>query len=260
MKALILRDDTETAVASAQALMKKGFQVVCVESRHIARALLRIETIDLLVMDERIDGRLTHSIALSAERQNPYINAILMTDRTGQEVDELHDLLPCLYAIAGMETGPVVLAKLAMSSIETYEEAEIRVQRNRAAAAAAQEAHDALIAAEAARELQELREALVQEIDEVSEVHPVPSSVPDDLPEFTTDMPLTAAELPQVGESVPITAEDENDHMPIDSIIFAAERPKPYILEDEVPADETSGAVELPRFDVKAELQHSPAA
>ena len=130
MKALILRDDTEAAVACAQALLHKGFQVVCVENRHIARALLRIETIDLLLLDERIDGRLTHSIALSAERKNPYINAILMTDRTAPDVDDLYDLLPCLYAIAGTTSDATLIAQLAMSSIESFEEAETRLRRN----------------------------------------------------------------------------------------------------------------------------------
>ena len=130
MKALILRDDTEAAVACAQALLHKGFQVVCVENRHIARALLRIETIDLLLLDERIDGRLTHSIALTAERKNPYINAILMTDRTAPDVDDLYDLLPCLYAIAGIASDAALIAQLAMSSIESFEEAETRLRRN----------------------------------------------------------------------------------------------------------------------------------
>jgi len=148
MKVLILRDDTEAAVACAQALMDKGFQVVCVENRHIARALLRIETIDLLLLEERIDGRLTHSIALSAERQNPYINVILMTDRPAPEVDDLYDLLPCLYGIAGTETKPGLVAQLAMSSIETYEEAEARLQSNRMRAQKEEDQFAALVDAE----------------------------------------------------------------------------------------------------------------
>ena len=146
MKALILRDDTEAAVACAQALLHKGFQVVCVENRHIARALLRIETIDLLLFDERIDGRLTHSIALAAERKNPYINAILMTDRTAPDVDDLYDLLPCLYAIVGTTSDATLIAQLAMSSIESFDEAEKRLRRNMERAQAEEKRMAALIA------------------------------------------------------------------------------------------------------------------
>ncbi len=251
MKALILRDDTETAVACAQVLMNKGFQVVCVENRHIARALLRIETIDLLVMDERIDGRLTHSIALSAERHNPYVNAILMTDRVGADVDELYDLLPCLYAIAGMESDTALLSKLAISSIETYEEAEARVQQNRAKAIAAQEARDALLAEEAERDMREaLREPMV-----------AAQKIATPQPAIVTQLPTFDADLPQGGENLPMVAGNTIPAPALpDAIVFAADRADPYVLRDEIPATTLRNEAELPHFDADAEVQHSPAA
>ena len=148
MQALVLRDDTEAAVLSAKALLNKGFHVVCVENRHIARALLRAETFDLLVLDERITGRLTHSIALAAERRYPYINTILLTERIGPEVDELYDLIPCVYAIASLDCAPDLLAKLALSSIESFEQAEARVKRNLRRVGMDESAFEAMVAAE----------------------------------------------------------------------------------------------------------------
>ncbi len=133
MKALIMRDDAEAAAGCAKALLDKGFQVACVESRHIAQALLRIEPVDLLVMDERVGGRLTHALALSAERRHPYISAILMTDRPGEDTDELYELIPSLYALAGISVAPEILAQLALSSIEDFAQAEARVGRLTAA-------------------------------------------------------------------------------------------------------------------------------
>ncbi len=133
MKALIMRDDAEAAAGCAKALLDKGFQVACVESRHIAQALLRIEPVDLLVMDERVGGRLTHALALSAERRHPYISAILMTDRPGEDTDELYELIPSLYALAGISVAPGILAQLALSSIEDFAQAEARVGRLTAA-------------------------------------------------------------------------------------------------------------------------------
>lgn len=127
MKALVLREEMEAVASLVQTLSAKGFQVLCVESRHTARAMLRLETIDLLIMDEQIRGALTHAVALSAERANPYINQILLTDRPGFETDDLFDLIPSLYCLAGRATPPVLLTQLAMSSIESFEQAKQRV-------------------------------------------------------------------------------------------------------------------------------------
>ncbi len=249
MKALILREETETAVACAQALMHKGFQVVCVENRHIARALLRIETIDLLVIDERIDGRLTHSIVLSAERHNPYVNAIMMTDRGGPAADELYDLLPCLYALAGTESETALIAHLAMSSIETYEEAEARVQENRAKAAAAQEARDALLAEEAARDA---REALLEPA-----IGPQPIATPQ--PAILTQMPSFGPHR-HIEEAPQVVARDDVEHAHPDAIVFAAETSEPYVLKDEILAKPSPNATRLPHFEAENGVAHSPAA
>ena len=130
MKALILRKNANATASCAQALIDKGFQVACVETRKVARALIQLETIDLLVMDEMVDGRLTHALALSAERRNPYVSAIIVTDRTGPDTDELYDLIPCLYGLVGSDSSGRLISQLALSSTENYEEAEARVRRN----------------------------------------------------------------------------------------------------------------------------------
>lgn len=129
MKALILRKNANATASCAQALIDKGFQVACVETRKVARALIQLETIDLLVMDEMVDGRLTHALALSAERRNPYVSAIIVTDRTGPDTDELYDLIPCLYGLVGSDSSGRLISQLALSSTENYDEAEARVRR-----------------------------------------------------------------------------------------------------------------------------------
>jgi hypothetical protein len=129
MKALILRQDAQAAAAVSRTLMDKGFQILCVEKLDVAHALIRVDTIDLLVMDERIDGQLTHAIALSGERKNPYLSAILLTDRTGEETDDLYALIPALYALAGMSVGADVIAKLALSAVSNTDDVMARVAR-----------------------------------------------------------------------------------------------------------------------------------
>jgi hypothetical protein len=142
MKALILRQDAQAASAVSRTLMDKGFQILCVEKLDVAHALIRVDTIDLLVMDERIDGQLTHAIALSGERKNPYLSAILLTDRSAEETDDLHALIPALYALAGMSVGTDVLAKLALSAVSNTEDVMARVARQIAVDKAEQRAEE----------------------------------------------------------------------------------------------------------------------
>lgn len=136
MRALILRNDPDAAVESSRALIDKGFQILCVENRTVAETLIRMDTIDLLVMDEEVEGCLTHGIALSGERKNPYISSIIVTDRTKDETDDLYDLIPSLYALVGGDTAPKLVGQLALSSVANVEDAQARVRRNRAAAMA----------------------------------------------------------------------------------------------------------------------------
>lgn len=132
MKALILRQNVTAAVSYAQALMEKGFHITYAETRDFARELIKVDTVDLLVMDERVDGKLTHALALSAERRNPYVSTIMLTDRTGPETDELYSLIPCLYGLVGMDSPGRLISQLALASTENYDEAAARVSRNAA--------------------------------------------------------------------------------------------------------------------------------
>jgi len=133
MKALILRQDPKGACVVSRALMDKGFQILCVEKLDVAHALIRVDTIDLLLMDERIDGQLTHAIALSGERKNPYLSTILLTDRPGAQTDDLYALIPSLYAMAGMDVGADIVAKLALSAVSNVADVMARVARQKAA-------------------------------------------------------------------------------------------------------------------------------
>lgn len=130
MRALILQDDANAAVASSRALIDKGFQILCVDTREVAEVLVRMDSIDILVMDEQVAGQLTHAIALSGELRNPYISSILMTERTGAETDDLYDLIPSLYVVAGAQTAPSLLGQLALASVINTEETQARVARN----------------------------------------------------------------------------------------------------------------------------------
>jgi len=118
MIALVIQNDPFRAAATTSGLMKSGFQVMTVESLHAADAMAQIGVIDLLVAEERVKGDLTHRLILSAERRNPGVTAILMTDKTGEDADELYLLMPAVYAMLPLEAdAPTVsrFVKAAMS-------------------------------------------------------------------------------------------------------------------------------------------------
>ncbi len=133
MKALILRNDTQSAIATSGALADKGFQIHCVDSLTVAHTLIGIDTIDLVVMDERVNGQLTHAVALSGERKNPYQSAIMLTDRPGVDSDDLYELIPSLYALVGTDVSADLLGKLAFSAVSNLDLIIARVAQQAAA-------------------------------------------------------------------------------------------------------------------------------
>ncbi|WP_108814662.1 hypothetical protein [Loktanella sp. Alg231-35] len=92
-----------------------------------------MDTVDLVVLDERVEGQLTHAIALSGERKNPYQSAIMLTDRPGADSDDLYDLIPSLYALVGTDVKANMLGKLAFSAVSNLDMIASRVDRQIAA-------------------------------------------------------------------------------------------------------------------------------
>ena len=91
MQALILSDSPETQLRMTQVLSRRGFQVTQCESVMMATAHVRAGTFDLMVMDERVHGTLTHRVALSAEKRAPFVKTVLLSDRTDSDVDDLYE-------------------------------------------------------------------------------------------------------------------------------------------------------------------------
>ena len=116
MQVLILEDDSAIQARLAQTLMEQGFNVLCVETVPSAEAFLRLGMVDVLIAGERIGGRLSHPVALLAECRNPLLAAVLLTDRTGPELDELFDLMPALVGVLGRAVAPAVVAQIVVSA------------------------------------------------------------------------------------------------------------------------------------------------
>lgn len=117
MIALVIQNDPFRAAATTTGLMKSGFQVMTVESLHAAEAMAQIGVIDLLVAEERVKGDLTHRLILSAERRNPGVSAILLTEKVGEDADELYLLMPALYAMLPVDSDAPVVAKFVRAAM-----------------------------------------------------------------------------------------------------------------------------------------------
>lgn len=117
MQVLILGDDHGQQARLAAAMMKKGFQVICVETARAASSYIRGQFIDVLILAETRSGPIGQSCACVAQSRNPQVSVIVITDRTGAATDELFDEVPLLYGVIGLEMAPGMVAAIALASI-----------------------------------------------------------------------------------------------------------------------------------------------
>ena len=117
MQVLIVDDDIDRQSDLTIAFMQAGFQAMATHSLRVAETCIRRNVVDLLVMTERVQGRLTHALALLGEYRNPMLATILLTDRTDSDVDELFLLLPSLHGLLSPDSDPAVVTKLLLGSL-----------------------------------------------------------------------------------------------------------------------------------------------
>lgn len=117
MQALILSEDPKIHHSLTQALVTRGFQIIHSESVMMATAHVRAWSFDLIIMSESVNGQLTHRVALSAEKRAPHVKTLLMTDRTGEDVEELYELLPSLVSLISPDTSPELTGQIAAACV-----------------------------------------------------------------------------------------------------------------------------------------------
>ena len=106
MDVLIVEDDLPAQVALAQEMMRRGLGVICMSDLDSAEAMLRHQVPRAVILGEWVGGRLSHRLALMAECRRPDVMVILLTVRTGTDLDEMPDLLPAVRAILGRDFTP----------------------------------------------------------------------------------------------------------------------------------------------------------
>ncbi len=117
MQVLIVDDDITRQTDLSLAFMEAGLHTSGTGSHAVAERCIRKGWIDLVVMAERVSGRLTHPLALLAEWRNPLVATILLTPRHGQDMEELFLLLPSLHCLLAPETEPELVTKLSLASV-----------------------------------------------------------------------------------------------------------------------------------------------
>jgi hypothetical protein len=117
MFALIFEENACRRGTHAVALIQAGLEVTSTDQIDVARDCLRADMVDLLILDERVHGRVSHGLALLAEYRNPLVATILLTSRTGEDVDDLFHLLPSLHCVLPPDVSAVLLRRFARASI-----------------------------------------------------------------------------------------------------------------------------------------------
>lgn len=117
MIALVVQGDPYRAASTTAGLMRLGYQVITVESLRAAEAMSQLGVLDVLIVEERVQGDLTHKLILSAERRNPGVTAIMLTAKTGEASDELYLLLPALYAQLPLTADAATVSKFVHAGV-----------------------------------------------------------------------------------------------------------------------------------------------
>ena len=118
MHVLISHDDFSQRMQLKIAFKKAGFTVTSTGRRAEADAFLRRQVVDVLVVAERVEGHLTHALALLAECRNPMVETILMTSRNDGAVEELYVMLPSLHCLVGPDVPAKLITKLAIAAVQ----------------------------------------------------------------------------------------------------------------------------------------------
>lgn len=118
MQILILDDDADQSLALSRALIARGFVVAAFDTIAAAEAAFRMGSPSLLILAERVGGKLSHSLALLAGCRAPAVPVIFLTDRQGDAARELFDLIPSAMSLAGYGTLPETVAELAASALK----------------------------------------------------------------------------------------------------------------------------------------------
>ncbi len=118
MQVLMMGRDYAAQAQIGVAMVERGFQVICAETPAAAEAFLAMQAIDVMILSEGNAGSLSLAVNLATGWCDPRINVILMTDRTGSEIDDLYALIPSLYSVIGLRTAPGMVAQLALASLE----------------------------------------------------------------------------------------------------------------------------------------------
>lgn len=118
MHVLIIEDDCGRRIKLEAAFVKAGFQTTTTANRTIAESCIRCGVVDLLIMAERVDGKLTHAVSLLAECRNPMVETILLTPRCDPDIEELFLLLPSLHCLAAPDVDPKLIVKLALAALK----------------------------------------------------------------------------------------------------------------------------------------------
>lgn len=119
MQVLLVTDQPSQHEQVMIAYLRAGFQITATSSVNVAETFIRCSAIDLLILAESLDSKLTHSLALLAEHQNPLLATILLTDRTGEAAEEVFDLIPSVHCAVGSTVAGKTILQLGRASIES---------------------------------------------------------------------------------------------------------------------------------------------
>lgn len=128
MQVLVLEENLIRQTRIAAALMNKGFHVIAIETVAAARCFMSMESIDVMILGERENGRLSHVAELASACANREAGILVLSDREDSDTEVLHESIPQLYGIIGPDMAPAVVAQMALAAAKDHARDPVPVQ------------------------------------------------------------------------------------------------------------------------------------
>lgn len=120
MQVLLLDNSARRHEEIMVTFLKAGFLITATSSLKVAQTFLESEAVDLVIACEKINGRLSHGTVLLAEHRNPTLSTIMISDRTGDAMEELFELIPSVHSIVGSHVTAQTMLQLGRASVSSH--------------------------------------------------------------------------------------------------------------------------------------------
>jgi DNA-binding NtrC family response regulator len=151
MHAMIVDHDAERLDHSQIAFLEAGIHVTGSGSLAVAETCLRRAVVDVLVLDAECGPSRIASLTALAQRRNPRLVTLILTDDVAATTDLYSDAVTSLHCVLDGDVSPRMVARMAQASLAGRAACRLVPAQSERAAQATAQISDQVPVMEAAR-------------------------------------------------------------------------------------------------------------